>query len=144
MTGRKILVALDTSAVAAKGVDHAAGLADALDAQLVLFCALDGPVKRGLAEFAEVEGVTLDNAAGEYLGRVARGLAEQGHAVSFHEEESLDAAAAIVRYADTNDVGMIVMTTHGRTGLGRQLMGSVTEEVLRNTSVPVYVVPGKG
>jgi len=144
MAGRKILVALDTSAVAARGIEHAAGLADALDAPLLLFCALDAPVKRGLAEFAEKEGVTLDDAAGEYLGRVARDLETQGHTVTYREEESEDPAAAIVAFAKAHDIGMVVMTTHGRTGLGRQLMGSVTEEVLRETTVPVYVVPAKG
>ena len=144
MAGRKILVALDTSAVAARGIEHAAGLADALDAPLLLFCALDATVKRGLAEFAEKEGVTIDDAAGEYLGRVARELEGQGHSVSYHEEESDDAADAIIGYARAHDIGMIVMTTHGRTGLGRQIMGSVTEEVLRGTTVPVYVVPAKG
>jgi nucleotide-binding universal stress UspA family protein len=144
MAGRKILVALDTSAVAARGIEHAAGLADALDAPLLLFCALDAPVKRGLAEFAEKEGVTLDDAAGEYLGRVARDLETQGHTVTYQEEESEDPAGAIVAYAKAHDIGMVVMTTHGRTGIGRQLMGSVTEEVLRETTVPVYVVPAKG
>ena len=144
MAGRKILVALDTSAVAARGIEHAAGLADALDAPLLLFCALDPPVKRGLAEFSEKEGVTLDDAAGEYLRRVARELEAQGHAVSYHEEESDDAASAIVSYSRAHDIGMIVMTTHGRTGIGRQIMGSVTEEVLRGTTIPVYVVPAKG
>ncbi len=143
MAGRKILVALDTSAVAARGIEHAAGLADALDAPLMLFCALDGTVKRGLAEFAEKEGVTIDNAAGEYLSRVARELESQGHSVAYHEEESEDAAKAIVGYAKAHDIGMVVMTTHGRAGIGRQIMGSVTEEVLRHSTVPVYVVPAK-
>ena len=141
MGGPQILVALDTSELAARGADYAAGLADALDAELVLYTAVDGPVRNGLAEFAAAERMTLDKAVGVYLGRMARDLEAQGNAVSYHHEDSSDAAESIVGFTDANDIGMIVMTTHGRTGLARQLMGSVTERVLHSTSVPIYVVP---
>lgn len=45
----------------------------------------------------------------------------------------------ILEYADENDVDLIVMGTHGRRGLGRFLLGSVTERVLRGASAPVLV-----
>ena len=141
MGGRKILVALDTSSLAERGVEHARDLADALGADLLLYCAVDGPVRNGLDEFAEAEDLTLDNAADTYLQRVAARLTEDGENVSVEHEDSSDAAASIVAKASQAGANLIVMTTHGRTGLGRQLMGSVTERVLRTTSVPVYVVP---
>lgn len=47
---------------------------------------------------------------------------------------------AILRYADEKDVEMIVMGTHGRRGLDRMLLGSVTERVLRTAGVPVLTV----
>lgn len=46
----------------------------------------------------------------------------------------------ILAYADENDVDMIVMGTHGRTGVGRALIGSVTERVVRTADVPVVTV----
>lgn len=46
----------------------------------------------------------------------------------------------IVDYADEHDVGLIVMGTHGRSGLDRFLLGSVTEKVIRASQVPVLTV----
>ena len=40
--------------------------------------------------------------------------------------------------------GLVVMTTHGRSGLGRWLYGSVADQVLRRTDVPVLLVPAAG
>ncbi|WP_255192144.1 universal stress protein [Natronobeatus ordinarius] len=49
-------------------------------------------------------------------------------------------AEEILAYASENDVDMIVMATHGRTGLDHVLMGSVAEQVVRNSTVPVVTV----
>lgn len=46
----------------------------------------------------------------------------------------------IVTFADENDIDLIVMASHGRTGLQRLLMGSVAESVLRKAPCPVLVV----
>jgi len=47
---------------------------------------------------------------------------------------------SILEYADENDIDMIVMGTHGRSGLDRYLLGSVTEKVVRTADVPVLTV----
>ena len=46
----------------------------------------------------------------------------------------------ILSYADETDIDLIIMGTHGRTGLNRFLIGSVTENVLRSATVPVLVI----
>jgi nucleotide-binding universal stress UspA family protein len=51
-----------------------------------------------------------------------------------------DPAEAIIRLAQTEDVDMIVMGTHGRRGLTRLLMGSVAEAVVRAAPCPVLTV----
>jgi nucleotide-binding universal stress UspA family protein len=51
-----------------------------------------------------------------------------------------DAAAEILQLAEETKCDLIVMGTHGRKGLGRLLMGSVAEQVLRNASCPVLTV----
>ncbi|MEF8776129.1 MAG: universal stress protein [Haloarculaceae archaeon] len=48
---------------------------------------------------------------------------------------------AILQYTDQHDIDLIVMGTHGRTGLGRYMLGSVTEKVVRLSDVPVLTVP---
>jgi nucleotide-binding universal stress UspA family protein len=52
------------------------------------------------------------------------------------------AATEIVRVAEETDADLIVMGTHGRTGLGRLLLGSIAEEVLRRATCPVLTVKG--
>jgi universal stress protein A len=53
-----------------------------------------------------------------------------------------DAADEIVRYARAREIGLIVVGTHGRTGLSRAVLGSVAERVIRTAPCPVLTVPG--
>lgn len=46
----------------------------------------------------------------------------------------------IVRFADENQIDLVVMGTHGRTGLAHMLIGSVTERVVRTSKVPVLTI----
>ena len=55
-----------------------------------------------------------------------------------------EAASAIVDAAVFNHADLIVMTTHGRSGLGRLVMGSVAESVLRGTTMPILVLRDGG
>ena len=50
----------------------------------------------------------------------------------------------IVEYAQTHNIDLIVLSSHGRSGLGRLIMGSVAEAVLRGTTVPVCIVRALG
>jgi nucleotide-binding universal stress UspA family protein len=49
----------------------------------------------------------------------------------------------IIKYAETNNVNLIVMSTHGRTGAKHFLLGSVAERVIRRSPCPVMIVPAK-
>ncbi|WIV66911.1 universal stress protein [Natrialbaceae archaeon AArc-T1-2] len=53
-------------------------------------------------------------------------------------------ARVILEYVDDNDIDFVVMGTHGRSGIRRRLLGSVTENVVRNADVPVFCVPAGG
>jgi nucleotide-binding universal stress UspA family protein len=57
-----------------------------------------------------------------------------------HFLEEGDPATVILRVAQTTPCDLVVMGTHGRTGLGRLLMGSVAEEVVRKASCPVLTL----
>ncbi len=56
-------------------------------------------------------------------------------------ESGIPTAERIVQYADRHGVDLIVMGTHGRTGVSRVLLGSVAERVVRTASCPVLTVP---
>ncbi len=49
----------------------------------------------------------------------------------------------IIRFAEANNVNLIVMSTHGRTGVKHFLLGSVAERVVRRSPCPVMIVPAK-
>ena len=50
-------------------------------------------------------------------------------------------AEAVTQYADTHDVDLIALTTHGRTGIRHLVLGSVAESILRHSHVPVLCFP---
>ena len=56
------------------------------------------------------------------------------------QEEGAAPGTNILSYADENTADLIVMGTHGRRGVDRMLLGSVTERVLRRAPTPVFVV----
>lgn len=140
---RRILVPLDGSSVAEQVLPAVSSVAQALGAEMVLFrvaiaCA-SGPFAGDW--YVPLEGTfeTADHIAETYLGRVADGLRAQGLNVST-TVRSGGVAEAIVEYADSNRIDLIAMCTHGRTGLGRWILGSVAERVLRARCTPLLLV----
>ena len=57
------------------------------------------------------------------------------------ELREADAPESIKAYADDNEIDLIVMSTHGRGGIHRMFIGSVTDRVVRSVEVPVLVIP---
>ena len=86
------------------------------------------------------EQVLAIHQAEAYLASAARRLRARGFArVETHACYG-PAATAIVEAAKAQKADMIVMSTHGRSGLGRLVLGSVAESVLRSTTVPILIV----
>ena len=77
--------------------------------------------------------------AEKYLSRVRKGLTDAGLKVTLEVMEG-DPAAVIVDYASRKQVNLIVMATHGRSGLGRWAYGSVAQKVLHGGSNPILMV----
>ena len=80
--------------------------------------------------------------AQEYMERVAQKLRLQGYEVSI-EVVTGDPASAIIHAAEHLHVEMVIMSTHGRSGLSRFLFGSVTLKVLSECPIPVLVIPNR-
>ena len=80
--------------------------------------------------------------AQDYMERIAQKLRLQGYVVDIHIVVG-DPAAAIVQTAEGLRTDMIVISTHGRSGLSRFLFGSVTLKVLSESAIPVLVVPSR-
>jgi nucleotide-binding universal stress UspA family protein len=75
----------------------------------------------------------------EELEQDARRLRQQGYEV-VTEVQFGDAAERIIEYVNERAIDMVAMTTHGRTGLGRLLLGSVASEVLHHLHLPILLL----
>ena len=73
-----------------------------------------------------------------YLNGVLKRLAEQGLPPQVAVLEG-GTSQAILRHLEASGAGLLCMTTHGRTGLTRMLLGSIAEEVLRKAPCPVLL-----
>lgn len=133
------LVPTDGSSCAAAAADHAIDLARSTGGTLHAVNVVDLGVAWGGANIAAVLDALED--AGEQALNDVRTRATAADVTSI-EGLVLDGIPyrAIVDYAGENDVDCIVMGTHGRTGLDRYLLGSVTERVVRLSDVPVLSV----
>jgi nucleotide-binding universal stress UspA family protein len=133
---KKILAPTDFSDLSAKGVRYACQLAKDVGAELVVMniVTLD---ESNLIDKREMEQHKrqLDEFLTDKVGDVAadwniRKVVEAGQPFT-----------TVAHLAGNEGVDLIVMSSHGRGGLSRVLMGSVTEETLRKSRCPVLVVP---
>lgn len=136
----RILVTTDFSRFANSAVTYAHQLAEVVKAELHVL-----HVVRDLSEAVAEHGATgvfdtntpedaRDAWLGELLGE--RGTTNRVDAVRV----GTDVAATIAEYARKHDIDLIVMATHGRTGLTHALLGSVTENTLRQSPCPVLAL----
>ncbi len=140
----QILVPLDGSALAEQALSCAVTLGLGLPASVVLFRAVSIPhdVQKTLDEASLKPGPLmerLENDAQEYLESVGYLLRETELSFEYVVRHGL-AADAIVDFAERMNVRLIVMATHGYTGLRRWRHGSVAERVLQAASVPVLLI----
>ena len=130
---QNVLIATDGSEGTARATRHAVGIADRFDATVHALSVLEEIEKSDQlrsdadaeAERA-VEAVVEEGAKSrvEVVTEIRKGMPEN----------------EILNYADERDIDLIVMGTHGRTGLDRMIVGSVAEDVLRESPVPVVTV----
>lgn len=135
---RKILVPLDGSEIAESILPHVKDMALAHPAEVILLRVL--PATGVLPSAAEREAIEARN----YLSAVEKRLQRQRVNVRSSVRHGEDTALEITDYAEANDVDLIAMSTHGRSGVGRWIFGSVAEKVLRGTNKPILLVRAPG
>ncbi|MDX6383086.1 MAG: hypothetical protein QOK48_659 [Blastocatellia bacterium] len=142
---RKILLPTDFSGCANYALPYAAAIARATGATITCVHVVEPIVPAvgysGLAEPMPIADISdqLEDSAGRDLPQ----LAECDEFAGLEIEEVIvhgDAAAEIVRVAAEREIDLIVVSSHGRTGLGRIIFGSTAEAVVRHASCPVLVV----
>ena len=137
MAFKKILVPLDGSLLA----EHAVGKVVELAADGAVVMLLRAAEAHGLPGVDPTDmQVEVVREAEEYLARVAARLERDGIKDVQTSVWYGPATSAIVEAARLRGPDLIVMSTHGRTGLGRVILGSVAESVLRSTTTPILLL----
>lgn len=139
---KRAVVPLDGSPVAEAIIPFILEIAGPLDLEVVLLRVLQ-PIPPEVIEGSrhvvveDVQARGMD--AEEYLAPIAAELRGKGVRVRTLVRRG-EPAAEIVEAAREADADLIAMTTHGRSGLGRLLFGSVAEAVLRRAELPVFLM----
>lgn len=140
---RTVVVPLDRSEVAESALPFAVSLAQKVDASIILLAVIDVPYE--FAAWLEASTVIdaridVEDAYADYLEALALKLdGVQVETVI----RSGNAPAEIEKFVDGLDDPIVVMTSHGRSGISRMLIGSVTQQVVHRLETPVIVVPAR-
>ncbi len=155
---KRILVPLDGSELAALALPHAESIASLSDASLILVQVVPSAATMAVEaslpstgigmptidpylvekQFEGVEEELINNAA-TTLNDAATHLREKVPQVETFVLSG-SPAEAIIAYAQSKQIDLIVMSTHGRSGLSRLVYGSVAERILQQSSCPVLLV----
>jgi nucleotide-binding universal stress UspA family protein len=144
---RKILVPLDGSELAERALAPALSLAHCVGSDVLLLRV--APVHEPIPEYVLPLGDTTSTLAALNERDFAEAEAYLQRVYSEHENQRLffevvktstDAADSIISYAQSNNVDLIVISSHGRSGIGRWLHGSVAEKVLRGANCTTLII----
>ena len=139
---KRAVVPLDGSPVAESVIPFILQIAGPLDMEVVLLQVLQPmpPVVLEGTRHIEVEDLEARRAsAEEYLAPLAVELRNKGVRVTTQVRRGAPQAEILSAAKEVN-ADLIAMSTHGRSGLGRLLFGSVAEGVLRHSDVPVFLL----
>ena len=140
---KKILLPLDRSHAGEAAIPFVEELAQGLGAELVFLHIVEPPVQTLTDQVGgPTDGYALkreSTAIRAYLANIEKDLKAKGLSVSSVTDTGAP-ADVIIDYAQGKAIDLIAMSTHGRSGIGRWLLGSVTDKVLQAGDTPVLIV----
>ncbi|MFB6085415.1 MAG: universal stress protein [Halodesulfurarchaeum sp.] len=137
---RNILIPTDGSEGSTRAISEAVNLAELTGGTVHGLYVID---TRDYNVLPESKWLTIEDEFTEEAERALGTVRETAEEASVHVTTDIARgvpAEEILDYVDENDIDLIVMGTHGRTGLNRVLVGSVTERVIRRATVPIQIV----
>lgn len=147
---QKVLVPMDGSKLAECVVEHVKSIASGCQVPTVVLLRVVEPISpaghlpRDMAESAYRDAKeSAEVQAKDYLNELAERLKAAGIAVETDVADGLP-ADEILGYAEENGVDLVVMSTHGKTGISRWWSGSVAEKVVSQSLIPVLIVTPPG
>jgi len=151
---KKIMVPLDGSELAECVMPHVEAITTGCKITRVVFVRVVNPVQlpasvpaRGEFAFSEKERQQLEEhrkqTADAYLKEIVENTRFEGAQLSYEVLEG-KVADTLAHWAEKNEVDLIVIASHGRSGISRWVMGSVADRVLRSACVPVLMIRAPG
>lgn len=152
---KKILIALDYDPTAQKVAEEGYDLAKSMGAEVTLLHVISDPVFYSSSDYSPIMGFSgylnndplqlntmevLKSASLNFLAKSRNHLDDS--AIHINAEEG-DIAETILKTAKKAHADMIVMGSHSHKWLENIVMGSVTGEVLKHTTIPLYIIPTK-
>ena len=139
---KKILVPLDGSELSKKALEHAEELAKTYSAEIILFQVVPLMPIYGAPEL--VMPVVVDEkqkeAAEMDLTKLAEEMKTRGYKVTAMVRTGQQVAVEIIDFAKERGVDLIVMCTHGHSGITRWVLGSVAHKVLTRAETPILLI----
>jgi nucleotide-binding universal stress UspA family protein len=152
---KKVLIALDYNPTAQKVAEVGYSMAKAMNAEVILVHVISDPVFYSSSDYSPIMGFTgylemdpmlpdkiewLKKTSQHFLDKAKHHLGDDTVQTLVKEG---DFAESILMTAEELNANIIVMGSHSRKWLENILLGSVTENVLHHTSVPLFIVPTK-
>jgi nucleotide-binding universal stress UspA family protein len=148
----KVLIALDYNPTAKKIAEEGYKLAEAMHAEVILLHVVADPVYYSSTEYSPIMGFTgyvemsqlqpinesLKKTSQQFLNRSKYHLGDESIETMVGEG---DFAETILKTAEDVHANIIVMGSHSRRWLEEVLMGSVTEKVLHESTIPLFIIP---
>ncbi len=150
---KKILVPLDGSQLAECVLPHVESIAKGCSVEAVMFVRVAEPIRlyyagdEGYALSAkEIDRMESESraAATNYLNQLVTRVKYDNISVQAKVLAGGRAADMIADYATKNEADLIIIATHGRSGISRWVWGSVADRILRSSCVPVLMVRAPG
>ena len=135
---KTILVPLDGSELAEQVLPYAQEFARRFDAELLLLTSIQ-PVGIWDATATAINWDREERLAQEYLDAQKERLEAAGVKVRVKRQHG-EAAANILETAEAENVGLVAISTHGRSGISRWLFGSVADRIVQNSHVPLLMI----
>jgi nucleotide-binding universal stress UspA family protein len=133
---RNLLLPVDGSDLSLEALPGVIEFADLFETRIVLLRVLEEKKRKSASADGKAE-------AEKQLQALARSIEKKG-VETLSLVEKGDPTEQILKAIRFNDIDLIAMTTHGRSGLRRAVTGSVTENVLRNATVPLLITRNEG
>ena len=148
---QKIMVPLDGSELAECVLPHVEAIATGCEVVDVVFVRVLEPIRMPAGEASgvfsdeDLRRMSSEQKASteNYLNQLVKRLKYEGANLQTQVLEG-KAAESLAEYADKNGVDLVVISTHGRSGMSRWVLGSVADRILRSSCVPVLMVRAPG